>query len=83
MTSEPNYYTDVGWGRDDYSVFGDSESREIGSGVTVSAALNEDGSYDVTVSGGVIAEYEPWCMEIWFSAEYDTGCALANFNFGE
>ena len=77
----PNYESDVGFGRDDYSVIADGESRRIGGGVTVSVTKNANGSYDVTVSGGKIAEYEPWCRSIWFSGEYDTGCALANFDF--
>ncbi len=81
-TANPDYESDVGYGRDDYSVIADGESRSIGSGVTVSVAKNRDGSYDVRVSGGRIAEYESWCVPIWFTGEYDTDCLLADFDFG-
>ena len=81
-SDNPDYKSDVGYGRDDFSVIADGESRSIGGGLTVSVAKNPDGSYDVTVSGGMMAEYEPWCVPIWFSGEYDTGCALEDFNFG-
>ena len=81
-SANPNYESDVGYGRDDYSVIVDEESRSIGGGVTVAVTKNRDGSYDVAVSGGRIADYQPWCIPIWFSQEYDTGCALADFNFG-
>ena len=40
----PEYLTDVGWGRDDYALISDGESRAIGSGVTVSAHHNQDGT---------------------------------------
>lgn len=73
----PDASSDVGWGRDDYSVIPDGEEREIGSGVRLKVSLNPDGSYDVAVNGGRIAEFSPWCFNIWFShKEYDTGCAL-------
>ena len=76
--SNPDAIHDVGWGRDDYSLMGDGESREIGSGVTVSAQKNDDGSYNVSVKGGRIASFEPWCYKIWFEKTviYDTGCKL-------
>ena len=80
--ANPTYESDVGYGRDDFSVIADGESRRIGGGVTVSVAKNPDGSYDVTVSGGKTAEYTPWCVPIWFSGEYDTGCMLEDFDFG-
>ncbi len=81
-TANPNYESDVGYGRDDYSVIADGESRSIGGGLTVRVAKNPDGSYDVTVSGGKTAEYAPWCIPIWFPpGGYDTGCALEGFNF--
>ena len=76
-TRNPEATHDVGWGRDDYSLIGDGESRDIGSGVTVSVSKNADGSYNVSVSGGKIAAFDPWCYKIWFTAnEYDTGCKL-------
>ncbi len=80
-SANPSYESDVGYGRDDFSVIADGESRRIGGGLTVSASRNADGSYDVAVSGGRTAEYEPWCIPIWFSGEYDTGCMLEGFNF--
>ena len=55
----PQSRHDVGWGRDDYSLIGDGESRDIGGGVIVAVSRNEDGSYHVSVSGGRIAEFEP------------------------
>ena len=77
-TRNPEVNSDVGWGRDDYSVIGDGESRAIGGGVTVSVSRNADGSYDVSVSGGKTAAFDPWCFPIWFAEppEYDTGCQL-------
>ena len=79
--ANPSYESDVGYGRDDYSVIADGESRAVGGGVTVSVTKNTDGSYDVTVSGGRIAAYEPWCIPIWFPpGGYDTGCMLEGFN---
>lgn len=73
----PNFLTDVGWGRDDFSLIPNGESREIGGGVTVTVAKNSEGSYEVTVSGGRVASFERWCGKIWFRAdEYDTGCFL-------
>ena len=82
-SANPNYESDVGYGRDDYSVIADGESRSIGGGVTVRATKNSDGSYDVTVSGGRTAGYEPWCVPIWFPpGGYDTGCTLDGFDFG-
>lgn len=71
----PNFLTDVGWGRDDFSLIAGGESREIGGGVSV--AKNPDGSYEVTVTGGRAAPFERWCDKIWFSSgEYDSGCFL-------
>ncbi|MDE2885044.1 MAG: hypothetical protein OXO53_08115, partial [Chloroflexota bacterium] len=73
----PNFASDVGWGRDDYSVMQDGEARDIGSGVRLQVSRNEDGSYEVSVSGGRVAEFTPWCVGMWFErGEYDTGCAL-------
>ena len=73
----PDYLTDVGWGRDDYSLMSDGESRDIGGGVRASVGRNADGNWDVTVTGGLVAEFERWCPPIWFSGEtYDTGCFL-------
>ena len=72
----PDYLTDVGWGRDDYALIPDGDHREIGGGINVSVARNAEGSYEVTVSGGQVAEYERWCQRIWFADEYDTGCFL-------
>ena len=73
----PDVAADVGWGRDDYSVMQDGEERTIGGGVRVKVSRNEDGSYDVAVSGGRVAGFAPWCVPIWFApGEYDTGCEL-------
>ncbi len=73
----PNFASDVGWGRDDYSVMQDGEARDIGGGVRLQVSRNEDGSYEVSVSGGRVAEFTPWCVGMWFErGEYDTGCAL-------
>lgn len=75
--SNPQLHYDVGWGRDDYALIADGESRRIGGGVTVSVSKNLDGSFDVSVSGGKTAAFERWCQYIWFSeGEYDTGCSL-------
>lgn len=73
----PDFETDVGWGRDDYSVVPDGETRDIGGGVRVAVSRNTDGSYEVTITGGRIAPFEQWCNPFWFAGyEYDTGCAL-------
>lgn len=74
----PEYRHDVGWGRDDYSLIGDGESRDIGGGVVVAVSRNEDGSYNVAVSGGRVAGFGQWCNPIWFAqpTEYDTGCLM-------
>ena len=75
--NNPDYLADVGWGRDDYSLLSDGESRDIGGGVQVSASKTEDGSWEVAVSGGRVAEFETWCEPFWFSGtEYETGCFL-------
>ena len=74
----PDFATDVGWGRDDYSILHDGEQRDIGSGIALKVSKNQDGSYEVTVSGGRVAEFTPWCNPIWFApGEYDDGCTLA------
>ncbi len=73
----PDVADDVNWGRDDYSVVQDGETRDIGGGVRLQVSRNQDGSYEVSVSGGRTAEFQPWCATIWFAfGEYDTGCAL-------
>ena len=73
----PEFLIDVGWGRDDHALIPHGSSREIGGGVSVAVARNGDGSYEVTVSGGRVAEFKRWCSKIWFSEdEYDTGCFL-------
>ncbi len=75
--NNPDYLTDVGWGRDDYALLTDRESRDIGSGVRISVERNGDGSWTVIVDGGRVAEFERWCAPLWFSGEeYDTGCSL-------
>lgn len=75
--NNPEFLTDVGWGRDDYSLIPDGGIRDIGGGVSVSIAKNADQGYSVTVSGGKTAEFERWCPALWFSGEeYDTGCYL-------
>ena len=70
----PNFLSEVGSGLDDYSLISDGETREIGGGISVEVAKNWDGSYDVTVSGGKVAEFEVWCNSRSFG--YDTGCYL-------
>ena len=73
----PNFLEDVGWSRDDYSLISDGERRDLGGGIRVAVTKNGDGSYEVAVSGGKVAEFEVWCRPIWFSGEeYDTGCYL-------
>ena len=75
----PDFAPDVNWGRDDFSVMQDGETREIGGGVRLQVFRNDDGSYEVYVSGGPTAEFPPWCDTIWFAfGEYDTGCSLEN-----
>ena len=75
--TNPDFLIDVHWGRDDYSLIPDGGARDIGGGVSVSVAKNDDGGYEVTVSGGRIAGFERWCEKIWFTEnEYDTGCFL-------
>ncbi len=74
----PDFSSDVNRGYDDFSVMQDGESRDIGSGVRLEVNRNDDGSYDVSVSGGRVAEFTPWCNIIWFAfGEFDTGCALS------
>ena len=76
-TRNPDFQTDVGWGRDDYSVIPGGESPEVGGGVRVEVSRNADGSYRVAVTGGRTAPFTPWCVPIWFeSDQYDTGCTL-------
>ena len=72
----PQFLADVGWGRDDFSLIADGETRDIGGGVSVAVAKNRDGSYDVTVSGGRVVGFEVWCNRFWFEEGYDTGCFL-------
>ena len=73
----PDVADDVNWGRDDFSVMQDGETRDIGGGVRLQVYRNQDGSYEVSVSGGQTAEFQPWCATIWFAfGEYDAGCAL-------
>ena len=78
-TSNPNYLSDVGYGHDDYSVIQDGEKRDIGGGVSVSAKRNQDGSYEVTVSGGKVAGFEKWCEPHWRDQSYEAGCFLNQF----
>ena len=74
----PDFASDVNRGYDDFSVLQDGETRDIGGGVLLQGSRNDDGSYDVSVSGGRVAEFQPWCAIIWFAfGEYDTGCALS------
>ncbi len=75
----PDFSSDVNRGYDDFSVMQDGEARDIGGGVRLQVSRNDDGSYDVAVSGGRVAEFTPWCNSIWFEfGEFDTGCALAS-----
>ena len=81
--NNPDFLADVGWGHDDYSVIPDGGTRDIGGGVSVEVTGNPDGSYEVTVSGGKVAEFQKWCVPIWFVSSqqledrYDTGCLLS------
>ena len=69
--------SDVNWGRDDYSVVQDGQSRDIGGGVRLQVSRNDDSCYEVSVSGGRVAKFQRWCNSIWFEyGEYDTGCAF-------
>lgn len=74
----PHYLTDVGRGYDDYSLIPDGEERDIGGGITVAVSRNRDGSYEVTVTGGRTAAFEPWCAPIRALPDdpWDTGCFL-------
>ena len=73
----PDFSSAVNRGYDDFSVIQDGETRDIGGGVRLEVTRNDDGSYEVTVSGGKVAAFTPWCNIIWFAfGEYDTGCAL-------
>ena len=73
----PDVHDDVNWGRDDFSVIQDGEARDIGGGVRLQVSRNDDGSYEVSVSGGRVVEFQRWCNTIWFAfGEYDTGCTL-------
>ena len=73
----PDFSTDVNRGYDDFSVIQDGESRDIGGGIRLEVKRNDDGSYEVKVSGGRIAEFTPWCNLIWFEfGTFDEGCAL-------
>ncbi|MDE0579287.1 MAG: hypothetical protein OXI29_05355 [bacterium] len=77
----PDFSSDVNRGYDDFSVLHDGEARDIGSGVRLQVSRNNDGSYDVAVSGGRVAEFTPWCNIIWFDfGAYDPGCALSEEN---
>ena len=73
----PDVANDVNWGRDDFSVMQDGESRDIGGGVRLQVSRNDDGSYEVSVSGGRVAEFQRWCNYIWFEfGTFDKDCAL-------
>lgn len=72
----PNAMSDVGWGGDDHSLIVDGDSRDLGGGVVASVSRNPDGSYDVTLAGGTVAEFEPWCQQR--VGVFDTGCLLDN-----
>ena len=75
-SGNPDFSSYVNRGYDDYSVMQDGETRDIG-GVQIEVSRNDDGSYDVAVSGGWVAEFTPWCNIIWFEfGSFDTGCAL-------
>ena len=75
--NNPDVLVDLGWGRDDYALISNGETREIGGGVTVGVSKNAGGGFNVSVSGGKMAEFDAWCAPIWFSGnEYDTGCLL-------
>jgi len=68
-TRNPDFLSDVGWGRDDHALIVDGETRDLGGGVSATVRANPDGSYDVTLAGGRHAEFEPWCAKIWFTAD--------------
>ena len=74
-TRNPNAYANAGAGKDDYSVIVDGGTRHIGGGVMVTVSQNADGSYQVAVSGGKIAEFQPWCWGIIGKNEFDTPCS--------
>ncbi len=75
----PDVEDAVNWGNDDFSVVQDGEARDIGGGVRLHVLRNEDGSYEVSVSGGRTAGFQRWCNTIWFEyGEYDAGCVLAD-----
>lgn len=74
----PNAMSDVGWGGDDHSLIVDGDSRDLGNGVVASVSRNPDGSYDVTLAGGTVAEFEQWCQYRYRVGVFDTGCLLDN-----
>ena len=76
----PRFLTEVHHGKDDHSLIPDGGKRDLGGGITVAVSRNRDGSYEVTLAGGRMATFEPWCEPIRFSAEdpWDTGCFLDN-----
>ena len=74
-TRNPDFLSDVGWGRDDHALIVDGATRDLGGGVSVTVHANADGSHDVTLTGGRYAEFGPWCKPIRFlRSAYDTGC---------
>ncbi len=73
----PDVADDANWGRDDFSVMQDGETRDIGGGVRLQVSRNDDGSYEVSVSGGRVAEFQRWCNSFWFEfGTFDKDCAL-------
>ena len=68
----PDFASDVNWGRDDFSVVQDGEARDIGGGVRLQVSRNDDGSYEVKVSGGRTAEFQRWCAPSGSSTENTT-----------
>ena len=57
-------------------VIGDGQSRNIGCGIMVAVSKNKDGSYQVTVSGGKIVEFQRLvcASSMAQTTEYDTSC---------
>ena len=60
----------------------DGETVNLTEDVSVSVTKNTDGTYEVTVSGGKVAEFPRWCwpLDSVGSVLYDTGCTLDEFS---
>ena len=78
--NNPNFLDLVGSGFDDTSVIQSGETLDLTPSVSAEVTKNNDGSYEVTISGGKVAEFPKWCRTIQSShnsdPEFDTDCFL-------